>query len=440
MQHTDMAGRGAFKGFWFPYAASHRVLALGAGLVMARAKGEIAAKPQAELAEFLRLNAAFVLDNLEHELGNNHLERNLAALCLYFSYAETVPLRMAARLEQWVTQLVAATVLPDGTQVERSPMYQGLSVISLAVMADTSFLSEPLRALLRDRAHAARAAFALLCHPDGQVALFNDAWHDEVPPLADPPAPDGRSILPQGGFGRLSQGGDMCLMDAGPLGPDWNPGHGHADFLSLEISLGGVRLIVDPGTSRYNTGPHRTRERSAAAHNGPIWTGHEPVRFFGSFKVANLAGAAFLDPALLPAGTLAGQFRSGPGRVARAVRHWPGQGWLVADRWTGQGPGQVCWLIPADWQVTPHDKGFVLHYVTGQKAVLAVLAGTAPAEPAAAVCARRYGKLDPVHEILLHPDADQTLLTWIGHGDPPACALQQGADLLSIICPTNPRK
>ena len=124
---------------------------------------------------------AFLLDNVEHELNNNHVERNLAALCLYFSYAESVPTRIAARLERDVAHLLETTILPDGCQVERSPMYQGLSVASLAIMAETPFLSGSLRSKLQERQAAAHRAFAILSHPDGEVALFNDSWHGEAP-------------------------------------------------------------------------------------------------------------------------------------------------------------------------------------------------------------------------------------------------------------------
>jgi hypothetical protein len=438
-QQTDMAAKGAFTGFWFPYAASHRLLALGSGLAMARAAAPLPPEVEAELAAFLRLNAAFVLDNLEHELCNNHLERNLAGLCLYLSLAKPVPPALAARIERWVTDLLARTLLPDGTQIERSPMYQGLSVVSLGVMAEAPFLSAPLRARLHQHHQAARAAFAALCHPDGKVALFNDAWHDEVPRWDGPPAPEGRTVLPQGGYGRLAQGDDLCLMDAGPLGPSWNPGHGHADFLSVEISLGGARLIVDPGTSGYNTGPDRARERSAAAHNGPVWQGHEPVEFLGSFKVVTLAEAAFADPARLPPDTLAGLFCTGPGCVARAVRHWPGQGFLIADHWAGRASGQLRWLIPASWQVTPEDTGFALHHrASGRLARLVPLSAAQASGPEASVCASHYGRLDPANALTFQPASDpgsgtQSLLSWIGHGQPPEDAAAQGDALLRLL-------
>lgn len=437
---TDIATRGSFKAFWFPYAASHRLLSLGAGLVVARSRGHLSAATDRTLTNFLALNAAFVLDTIEHELCNNHVERNLAGLCLYFTYIAAIPPRLAHRIEADVAYLLNRTLLADGTQVERSPMYQGLSMVSLGVMAEAPFLSDGLRAEIQRHAAASRRAFATLCHPDGNVALFNDSWHGEVPTWHGPPAPDGRTVLLQGGYARLSQGSDVCLLDAGPLGPTWNPGHGHADFLSLEISLGGTRLIVDPGTSRYNNGPDRCRERSAAAHNGPVWEGHEPVEFFGSFKVGRLCAAQMIDPGLLPQGTIAGVFNPVPGWVGRIVRHIPDLGWTIGDVWHGNAPASLRWLIPAPWSVRPAGEHFVLnHGSTGSVAHLQ-FAGACATMVEPAVCASHYGQTQPAQAVVIRPQpgAEQRLVTWVGRSPPPTEALSKGyaqIDLLNSFIP-----
>ncbi len=426
---TDPATPGAFNAYWFPYAASHRILSLASGLLVARAKGGLPADADEALTDLLHENAAFVLDNIEHELGNNHVERNLAALCLYFSYAGNVPKTVADRLELDISRLVRATILGDGCQIERSPMYQGLSVVSLGVMAEAPFLSQGLRDFLTETHAKAQNAFAALCHPDGEVALFNDAWHHEVPRWNGPRALDGRILFEQGGYGRLAEGGDVCILDAGALGPRWNPGHGHADFLSLELSLGGARLLVDPGTSRYNTGAERARERSARAHNGPIWLDHEPVDFLGCFKVGRLAQAQLLPASVLPENCIGGFFDTGPGRLVRAVQHLPGQGYLVLDLWLDAvQPGQVTWLIPALWEVTlDASDGCLSLRLQGAAPVSARIEVLTPLNaqitPIPAVHAHHYGHVEPAHAIILQPrraGCEQlTLATWIGHSSAP---------------------
>lgn len=435
--HTDVAAPGSFKGCWFPYAASHRLLALGSGLLVARAHNRLSPQIDAVVAGFLRENAAFVLDNIEYELANNHTERNLAALCLYFSYVEAVPPRIAAMLERDIARLIPQTFLADGVQVERSPMYQGLSVVSLAVMAEAPFLSEGLRRSLAAATVAASQAFAVLCHADGQTALFNDSWHDEVPRWDGRPAPEGRTLLPLGGYARLSHGGDLCLFDAGALGPSWNPGHGHADFLSVEIALDRRRVVVDPGVSRYNTGPDRARERSAAAHNGPVWSGYEPVEFLDSFKVGRMAEARLIPTGNLPPLTVGGVMRSGPGVTARAVRHFPTAGFLIVDAWSQPSPrGRTSWLLPDDWRIVADGVNFSLHHASGARAVIQCLSEIEPASPARSRCATHYGSTRPAWELGLQSFAatrSQHLVCWIGHGAAPSGVAAEGQALLDLL-------
>jgi uncharacterized heparinase superfamily protein len=434
-RRTDVTDPGSFNAYWFPYAVSHRILAVASGFLMARSKGGMAPEIDALVSDFLHENVAFLLDNVEYELCNNHVERNLAALCLYFTHADRVPPEVAARLERDVAHLVGRTILADGVQVERSPMYQGLSVVSLAIMAETPFLSPGLRQVLARKADAARRAFAILCHPDGQVALFNDSWHEEVPHLTGSAAPDGRSLLIDGGYARLSWNGDLCLLDAGPLGPSWNPGHGHADFLSIEITLNGRRLIVDPGTSRYNTGPERARERSAEAHNGPVWSGREPVEFLGCFKVGRMAEARLLPAKVLPPLAIGGVFRSDAGRTARIVRHYPGAGFLIVDCWEASSlRGQVSWLMPEAWKFETTETGLILrHSADGSQAVIDLLSAEAMDAPRASHWASHYGRSDAAWELRLRPrsvEARQFLLCWIGHGKAPPEAATDGQALL----------
>ena len=84
-------------------------------------------------------------------------------------------------------------------------------------------------------------------------------------------------------------------MDAGPLGPDAVPGHGHADTLSFELHAHGAPRLVDPGVVTYRAGPWRDRLRSAAAHNTVVVDGEDPCVFWGPFRVAFLPRARLLQ-------------------------------------------------------------------------------------------------------------------------------------------------
>ncbi|HEX7056887.1 MAG TPA: alginate lyase family protein, partial [Bacilli bacterium] len=60
----------------------------------------------------------------------------------------------------------------------------------------------------------------------------------------------------------------FCLADAGPLGYLSIAAHGHADALSFTVHIGGVPVIVDPGTFIYHADPvWRAYFRGTKAHN-----------------------------------------------------------------------------------------------------------------------------------------------------------------------------
>lgn len=414
----------AFATSWAPYGVSHRLLAVLSGLVLASRLGEIPTAILTKAADFARSDAAFLWRNVEHDLRNNHTERNLAALCYFHAVSGTVTPAQRRYLNRQVRSLVLATVLPDGTQIERSPMYQGLTVMSLRIFADCQFLSESTRALCSTRYKAACDAWFFLTHADGQIALFNDSW------LGDGPAPSqvlqlGETAqlteLPDAGYFKIRGSEVTALMDAGGIGPRWNPGHGHADFLSLEVDVAGKRLVVDPGTSQYSTGAQRTHERSAVSHNGPRVLGVEPVEYIGCFKVGRLADASPIPKAVLPplerpifGGTLVTRDVA----VARVVTVLGCGGLLVVDYWSPrQSEGATGLLIPTDWLIRRTGPSTVEATFDEQTAtVQAVIGDMAPV--GSSLWCRFFMSPEDAHDIQLTPrqmsDASQLLAFTVG--------------------------
>jgi len=414
--------RDCFDSYWFAYAVSHRVLCLTSGLLVARSRGDLDDALEARLKARIRFDVAFILANIEHELKNNHVERNLAALCLYFSHVETPPMAIVRRLNRDVLDIVRETILPDGALIERSAMYQALSVMALEVYAATPFLTEETLALVEARLAAARRVWAALTHPDGEISLFNDSWIGETPPAAHvitEKAPDGVSLFHDAGIARLASGGNVCLLDAAPIGPSWNPGHGHADFLAVEISIDGKRLIVDPGTSVYNSGEARRRERSAAAHNGPHFVGVEPVEFDGCFKVGSMAEARLIPASALSdldMSVIGGRFARAGRQVVRLVGFAEGRGFIVVDAFAGGADDKrVSLLVPDLWH--PVDKGGRHGFAQdGVSAIIEVIVGSCDT-PSPDFWARRYGRREGATRLDISPAARGALSVsafWVG--------------------------
>jgi Heparinase II/III-like protein/Heparinase II/III N-terminus len=76
----------------------------------------------------------------------------------------------------------------------------------------------------------------------------------------------------------------LMTVDAGPLGYLGIAAHGHADALSLRLSVRGVPILVDRGTYAYNHAPKlRHYFRGTAAHNTLCLDGHDQSEYGGPF-------------------------------------------------------------------------------------------------------------------------------------------------------------
>lgn len=356
------SSRGVFRDVWHPYSVSHRVINLVTCLsLLAQASQPVSPEARAAIEAEIRLGTAFILGNLERDLQYNHLFKNFVCLAVVAA-AQAGPARFAAGPLSEVAGSVAQQFLPDGGHAERAPMYHLLSLIDLRILHDSGALTPPNAAAVSHAMEGAGRVINVVTHPDGNVALFNDSWLQEAPPAAEltdrvvpRPAEPLRIEHPDIGYARLAQGGDGVILDYGPCGPDANPGHAHADFLSLELSVGGLRTLVDPGVPTYSEGEARNISRSAASHNGPCLVGDEPIEFWSSFRVGRRGYGFRLALDETAGDAVAGWqngYVSGHGvRVARAVRLFPGRGLLVADLWTGpQGlPEQSSFLVARSW-------------------------------------------------------------------------------------------
>jgi uncharacterized heparinase superfamily protein len=147
-----------------------------------------------------------------------------------------------------------------------------------------------------------RAWLAAMTHPDGGAAFFNDTAFGIAPTLASieayaarlglaavPALGDGFHRLPASGYIRLKSGDLTGILDLAAIGPDYLPGHAHADTLSFELSFGDERIIVNGGTSTYAPGPLRAAERATAAHSTVEIDGQSSSEVWASFRVARRA-------------------------------------------------------------------------------------------------------------------------------------------------------
>jgi uncharacterized heparinase superfamily protein len=246
---------------------------------------------------------------IEWHLRGNHLLANAKALAfggLFFSGAEAD--RWLARGAEILVEQFSEQILPDGGHFERSPMYHAavlediLDLLNM-VRAHPQRKHEPMaRACekMRELAPKMMRWLRAMCHPDGGIAFFNDAAFGIAPAFDALERyanaldvrcrhPNGSIDLASSGYARL-QHGDWCVFfDAAPVGPDYQPGHAHADTLAFELSVGNERVITNSGTSTYEAGAQRDQERSTRAHNTVEVDGENSSEVWASFRVARRA-------------------------------------------------------------------------------------------------------------------------------------------------------
>jgi uncharacterized heparinase superfamily protein len=303
--------------------------------------------------------AEWLVRHRETHLLGNHLLENGGALLMAGVCFEGEAARRWERAGRDVLEAeLPEQVLGDGGHVERSPMYQLrvawllLALRSAGGDALASLLEGPLARLMR--------ALAELRHPDGGIALLNDSAFGIYPapqalleaharasgrPAPGATAPPAAFALPETGyFGAAGRGGDYLVCDAGPIGPDYQPGHAHGDLFSFELSLGGRRVITDSGVHGYDGDPLRAWCRSTRAHNTVEIDGQSQSEFWSVFRVARRARPHDVRFEPREGGFRLSGWHDGYQRLAGRPRHQRAFAWhprgvlLVKDEVTSRRP------------------------------------------------------------------------------------------------------
>ena len=259
----------------------------------------------------LAVQTRWLEQRIEWHLLGNHLLANAKALIfsgLFFEGAEAN--RWLAKGLAIYRRQLGEQVLVDGGHFERSPMYHAiiledlldvLNIAGCAGLPDTAVTA----ALIRDWRRISTLMLGwlqVMTHPDGGISFFNDAAFGIAPTTAQldayatrlgielPARPTDALInLGPSGYLRATLAEAVCLIDAAPIGPDYLPGHAHADTLSFELSVGDERIIVNGGVSAYGVGPQRQLERSTAAHSTVELAGGNSSEVWSGFRVGRRA-------------------------------------------------------------------------------------------------------------------------------------------------------
>jgi uncharacterized heparinase superfamily protein len=243
--------------------------------------------------ESLCRQADHLFHRVEYHLLANHLFSNAKALV--FAGTFFIEPSWLAKGLSILNKEIPEQILADGGHFERSPMYHSLI---LEDMLDLTNLGRLYPGVLPHWSATEHMLGWLrnLLHHDGRIAFFNDAVFGVAP---EPGAlfdyaerlgiAENKVPLSDSGYIRLDNETTTVIFDAGPIGPDYQPGHAHADTLSFELSHAGARVMVNSGISTYERGPERARQRGTAAHNTVRIDGLDQSETWASFRVGRRA-------------------------------------------------------------------------------------------------------------------------------------------------------
>ncbi len=285
---------------WEPYPVSLRI---GNWI-----KWALAGEPlEPAWLDSLAMQTRWLADHVEWHLLGNHVLANAKALVLAGLFFD------GPEAEGWLraglsiyAQELPEQILADGAHFELSPMYHAIVLEDLLdlinaggaygkshaqLFGDLPQITTPMRSWL-----------AAMTHPDGGLSFFNDAAFGiaasradleayaarlGLAPVAEPG--EGPHHLAASGYVRVNHGEMSAILDLAAIGPDYIPGHAHADTLSFELSLGTERIVINGGTSVYAPGPLREAERATAAHSTVEIGGQSSSEVWSSFRVARRA-------------------------------------------------------------------------------------------------------------------------------------------------------
>ena len=289
---------------WEPYATSIRIINW--------IKWDFKTKGLSDEAKLSLWNQVkWLAGRLELHLLGNHLFINAKALlfaCVIFGLDEhSTIFRKALKI---LKEELDEQFLDDGAHFELSPMYHALAMedlLDLYQLAPTLPLNFPSQLILK-KYRLGMNWHALMKYENNELAHFNDCANGIAPTFKELNELGvklglDRSFGMNKNFSHFKQSGFVVfknenihlIADIGNIGPDYLPGHAHADSLSFELEIKGKRVVVNSGTGEYGLSNERLRQRSTSAHSTIELDNKSSSEVWSGFRVARRARITELE-------------------------------------------------------------------------------------------------------------------------------------------------
>lgn len=263
-----------------------------------------------EVQNSLYLQTLWLEKNSERHILANHYFENIKAWVFAGSFFKGKDAdRWLQRGQKLLVEQLQEQILPDGGHYERSPHYHllmlenYLDIYNLGLCNRDTLLLECVEAVKKSAISGLEFLHDVLM-PDGTIPLFNDSVNTSYPcaekifeyaeqlgVYSQPDHTEETTLIQRESTGLYGYrcGNDLLLIDCGDIGPAYQPGHTHCDFLSYELMVDQQRVIVDAGVYEYSAGNMRSYVRSTKAHNTISVDKQEQSEIWGEFRVARRA-------------------------------------------------------------------------------------------------------------------------------------------------------
>lgn len=236
--------------------------------------------------------------NLEYHLLGNHLLENAFALLFGSYYFSDEPIYNISKklLESELNE----QILNDGAHFELSPMYHQLILTRLLdcinLIDNNPWKEDGLIKIMQEKALKMLSWLHQITYLNGSIPLVNDSalgiapCSEEIFDYAKMlKLKHHNSTLSDSGYRKWNDNQVEILMDIGQIGPDYIPGHAHADTFNFEFLYKKRPIIVDTAISTYEKNSKRQLERSTESHNTIRIDGKNSSDVWGGFRVGRRA-------------------------------------------------------------------------------------------------------------------------------------------------------
>jgi len=255
--------------------------------------------------ESLWIQSKWLSARPEFHLLGNHLFVNAKAMIFSAGFFGLNPkdkiLMLGVKI---LNEEIEEQFLTDGSHFELSPMYHALAMEDLIDLYNVSDLVQTKLSLETIREKIKKGLFWLeqLTFSNNEFAFFNDCSNGIAPTLESlrtyanslgihlgVNTANELNDFNKSGYVVVRNSTIHLIADCGNIGPDYLPGHAHADTLSFELSILGNRIIVNSGTGEYGSSDERLRQRGTSAHSTIEVDGYDSSEVWSGFRVARRA-------------------------------------------------------------------------------------------------------------------------------------------------------